>query len=908
MPLLSFKDLLNSKYFDMNSIVKNIGSYLAHLPKLSNQKPEELLIHSNLVLKYAIKIMDDNLIEDKINKIISNISNEALFQNDIKLLFLKAIYWHDIGKINENFQVDKMSNSKYENIKSKISSKHSILSSYLYLISCLDYINKNYQDINKRKELISLSLVFSMSIWRHHGGLSKSLKELIIDENEGLLLCDELNIYLDVISLEIDKNIDFVLMKYIVKGDFKNQLNKKEEYYLLSKSLFSLLIISDYYATAQFMTFGKKEELVYNDFGLINEELKNKISKELYRDKFDEENKQLTFNEQLKDRTNKDFKSFCELREKSNENLNHLRNKLFVEIRTNLREELKRENSKNLFYIEAPTGAGKTNLSMMCMDEFLKSDESLNKVFYVFPFTTLITQTYSSIKTSLSLTNNELVQLHSKASYNEKDVDGVYGEKKTNFLDNQFMNYPISVLSHVKFFDILTGVSKNDNYIFHRLANSVVIIDEIQTYNPNFWSQIVYILDKYAKSFNIKFIVMSATLPKIGKIIDAEFCFLINRENKNKYFQNPNFGERVEIIIEKGKKDIKILFSKLLKESKNYQKLESNPRKKVKTIIEFITKKGADEFYQYALLHHKKFFDEIFILSGTVLETRRKEIIEFIKKNNDKNILLVTTQVVEAGVDIDMDIGFKEKSLVDSDEQLAGRINRNSSKKGNKLFLFEMKDSKVKYVYKSDKRKNISDSYIVNGKEQSVLNTKDFDKYYFQVIEKINEQNEIPFIENLNTYKDHLKNLRFEESHIKLIDMKSISVFIPLELTAELFEEDKDFLISLNLYDKNVISGNKVFDLYKSIIKNKEIDFIDKKIELKKLASIMSKFTFSLSEYKGSGVDNIKANYAIEEYGYLVLKDDVIAFDGEFNGAIIYTYKNGLDTRVLKGENVGMYI
>lgn len=900
MSLLNFKELLNSPYFDMNKIVRNIEKYLAHLPKFENQESEELLIHSNLVLKYTIKIIDENLIENRIDAIVKKISNDDCFQNDIKFLFIKAIYWHDIGKINENFQVDKMSNDKFVNIESKISSKHSILGSYLYLLSSLDYINKKYQDINQKIELISISLIFSINVWRHHGGLSKSVEQLILDEDEGLPICDELNKYLEVFILEIDKNMDSILLNNIVKGDLKNKLNKKEEYLLLSKSLFSLLIISDYYATAQFMNFGKKDELIYNDFGLINQSFRDKISNELYFNKFDDKRKQLTFNENLKDKRNEDFKGFDELKEKSNDNLNHLRNKLFIETRTNLREELKKEDGKNLFYVEAPTGAGKTNLSMMCMEELLKNDTSLNKVFYVFPFTTLITQTYSSIKTSLSLNNNELVQLHSKATYNEKDIDGVYGDKKTNFLDNQFMNYPISLLSHVKFFDILTGVSKNDNYIFHRLFNSVVIIDEIQTYNPEFWAQIIYILNTYAKSFNIKFIVMSATLPKIGKIIDADFCFLVDRENKSKYFQNPNFGQRVKIEIDKKEKDIKTLFFKLLKESKNYQKFELNITKKVKTIIEFITKKGADEFYQYALKNHKKFFDEIFILSGTVLETRRKEIIEFIKKNDDKNILLVTTQVVEAGVDIDMDIGFKERSLVDSDEQLAGRINRNSSKEGNKLFLFKRKNSKVKYVYKNDKRKNIQ------GLDE-VLQTKDFDKYYIEVIEKINKQNDTSFIENLNSYKDHLKNLRFKESHIELIKMKSVSVFVPLELELKLFKDDKEFLISLNLYDE-VISGSKVFDLYKKIIRNEDIDFIDKKIELKKFTSVMSKFTFSLAEYKGSGVDRIRNDYSIEEYGYLVLKEECIAFDAEFDGAVIYTYKNGLDTKVLKGENVGMFI
>mgnify|MGYP000335079520 CR=1 FL=1 len=84
------------------------------------------------------------------------------------------------------------------------------------------------------------------------------------------------------------------------------------------------------------------------------------------------------------------------------------------------------------------------------------------------------------------------------------------------------------------------------------------------------------------------------------------------------------------------------------------------------------------------------FFDEIYLLSGTILEPRRKEIIENLKTSEYRKmrVLLISTQVVEAGVDIDMDLGFKDKSIIDSEEQLAGRINRNVRKQSCKLYVF----------------------------------------------------------------------------------------------------------------------------------------------------------------------------------------------------------------------------
>jgi CRISPR-associated endonuclease/helicase Cas3 len=619
------------------------------------------------------------------------------------------------------------------------------------------------------------------------------------------------------------------------------------------------------------MNYGNKKEneaLVYKDFGLIDKEFSDKVYEKFYKKQF---------LENIETKKESDFQSFDDLQEKSNINLNILRNKLFVEVKENLIQNI----TKNLFYIEAPTGAGKTNLSLMSAVEILKEDVSIKKIFYVFPFTTLITQTYDVIKNTLNFKNDnsKIVQLHSKAEYNDKfnkeqsesEKDGLYGDEKRNFLDNQFMNYPITLLSHVRFFNVLTGVSKDDNYIFHRLANSIVIIDEIQTYSPDLWSSIVYMLDIFAEKFNIKFIVMSATLPKIGDILNEpnnKFIALV--PNKQKYFSNPNFAGRVTIDkkIIKNLKEPKAIYKRVITESKAYQTLDKEKPQKVKTIIEFITKKGADEFYQEAKEKNKKFFDEIFILSGTILEPRRREIIDFLKGTDDKNVLLVTTQVVEAGVDIDMDIGFKEKSLIDSDEQLAGRINRNSSKEGNKLFLFEMDNPKAKYVYKGDKRLKV----VV---EENVLETKNFDAYYNQVIDEIKTINDTPFIEGLDAYTDHIKNLRFSETHIKIINIESLSVFVPLD-------------------DEAI----KVWKEYKETVKNQEEDYTTRQIKLQNLASTISQYTFSLAIYDGCGVDNLKPCWK-EEYGYLYL-------DKWEN---IYSYRDGLDTKILgKGGNVGMFM
>lgn len=856
MSLLKFSEL------DIKFHIED--KYKAHLRE--NEK-ESLKEHIDLVYDYFLLLVENNGLENHFDKLfgqsinlLEDVEDKIEFGNFVKYLFAKAIYWHDMGKMNDNFQVDKMSNEKFENIELSEGSNHSPLGAYLFINHSLEELYSKNWDEDEIEIIESIIYLFGYFISKHHGSLYKSSDFKFSDDLEKFLKL-----------FDIDKNFMKIHRdeNRVFSNIFDYIQNDKGILFLLSKSLFSLLIISDYYATAQFMNYGDKKELEYKDFGLIDESFRKKVFIEFYMDKF---------NQLLKEKTISDFKSFDVLQKEkpSRENLNELRNKLFVEVRENLRAELQKKQTQNLFYIEAPTGAGKTNLSIMSAVEILQEDTSINKIFYVFPFTTLITQTYDSIKNVLHLDESQIVQLHSKAKYNDTSEikkDGVYGDEKTNFLDNQFMNYPITLLSHVKFFNILTGVSKDDNYIFHRLANSIVIIDEIQTYNPNLWSSIVYLLDSFASKFNMKFIVMSATLPKIGDILNEpnhKFVKLVS--NKQKYFSNPNFRKRVTIFIEKEKiSESKNIYNRVLEESNSYQKLESNKTKKVKTIIEFITKKGADEFYKEAKT--KKFFDEIFILSGTILEPRRKEIINTLKNSHDKNILLVTTQVVEAGIDIDMDIGFKEKSLIDSDEQLAGRINRNSSKEGNKLFLFEMKSPKAKFVYKGDRRLKIS-------VDENVLETKNFDLYYKQVIDAIKKLNDTPFIEGLDSYMDHIKNLRFSESHIKIIDMESLSVFVP-----------------------HCPKAIETWKEYVKTIKNQEEDYTSRQIKLQNLASEISQYTFSLADYKNSGINYLK-EFGEEKYGYLYLKE----WDVESDGKKLYSYEDGLDTSILKGEFVSMIL
>ncbi|NPA37005.1 MAG: CRISPR-associated helicase Cas3' [Chlorobi bacterium] len=617
---------------------------------------------------------------------------------------------------------------------------------------------------------------------------------------------------------------------------------------------------------------------------------------------------------------------FEKLQIPNEDNLNILRQKLGAEVLTNI----EKNKNENIFYIEAPTGGGKTNMSMVAIFKLLQLHPEINKVFYVFPFTTLITQTANAIKETLGLSDNDIALLHSKAGYQEREysdneVDAFYGKGKRNDIDNLFVNYPFVLLTHIRFFDILKSNDKGTNYILHRLANSIVIIDELQSYNPKEWDKIKYFITKYAKLFNIRFILMSATLPKIDEIKlpneenkkgNKNFVQLIDKPEK--YLQNPNFSKRVFIQTNLLDKKIEIdeLSELVLKKSKEYAKDRIDGYNgSVYTIIEFIFKKSASEFYQ-TISEQNDFFDEIFVLSGTIIEPRRKYIINYLKDDNNrkKKILLITTQVVEAGVDIDMDLGFKNRSLIDSDEQLAGRINRNVKKQDCELYLFNHDDSTI--IYGKDPRYKVSQNFTKDFVAK-ILSTKDFGELYNKVFERIEQTNSSAFRTNLNDYLTYFNHLDFRaiNDNFRLIDSQTSSIFVPAEINVHCYGTENNFSNSEITFISNnscfvdnsseLVSGEKIWNLYVSTILNKQTGFSEKKRSLKILNGIMSKFIFSIFS---PGIKKLKPyldnsdefdDYAFNSI-YKIRSDEI----GENR---VYGIESGINDLQLKKESTEAY-
>lgn len=841
------------KLFDFQSKVDNISHMYAHRDKNNKKRKEKLLEHVKLTYEYMNFICR----EKNLNNVLQNFQNRILISknSDVitlwKEMMVNTIYMHDVGKINPSFQYNKMLNKLYED-NSDGGSDHSLLSSYIYV----SYFNNRIKDIElKLKDNLYLKYFMYLNgyiISKHHGYLDnmENYKLKLEDFQED---CDKDEYYPDLNMI--------TLRKSVIRNSFDNSkiyldecimYNNELEFsiYIYSKFLFSLLTASDYYATSQFMNGEKVDSL-----GIINDDLKNRFNGDI-----------------------DNYSTFKSIREYSNNpvkdgkytSINQLRSEITIESEKNYIAN----RDKNIYYLEAPTGGGKTITSINLAKLILNSNSNINKLFYVFPFNTLVEQTEiefmkvfgndSFIKENIAVINSITPIKTEDKNEDCNEVMDLNTNKKSDytkaFINRIFINYPFVITTHINLFNSFFGTSREEVFPLVNLCNSVVILDEIQSYKNSIWKEIINFLSIYSEILNIKIIIMSATLPRLNKLVDNHshnFVYLI--KDREHYFKNPLFKDRVKFEIidigEDQEEQFKNLLEDIEKESKNNNKI----------LIEFIFKKSADKFFNYMNENFsKKCLHEIIIITSDDNKADRDKVIKKAKEKNEK-IIIIATQIIEAGVDIDMDLGYKNISILDAEEQFMGRINRSCLNVGRVKF-FKMDDCKV--IYRKDVRRE--DELTLSSEEiQKLLKEKNFEKYYKKVIGKIEKNKKELNEDGYGHFIKIIKNMDFKEirEYMKLIEddnQNKYTIFLSRRI-----EDEKN----------NVLLGNEIWEEYKNLLLDNKMDYSEKKV---KLSGVNSKVNYFI--YKVKKMPEVYQELLGDIY-YIADGEKYIA-DGRFNQEI----------------------
>jgi len=710
-------------------------------------------------------------------------------------LLRDAIIFHDLGKVNAAFQELRMQNPEFQNTSH--SPNHALLSAQLFM-ACYSHLIPSGSSSKEKQYLAYLFKAACYVISKHHGGLDA------YDDLFEKKLYNDINHYQDDFEIPFKSELKQGYMLKIAK--FFNDTAYPR--FILIRYLHSIMVSADYYATAEFML----KQPLCDTFGTLDQELKGAMRR--------------TFESSPIIRSIRD--------RKANSTLNKLRATLFLEAEN----RLKQSPDAPIYYLEAPTGSGKTLTSLNLALSLLESDERLNRVIYVFPFNTLIEQTQHTVNQCFDGVLKARV-LNSQTPYNGGDQQHDEAiNYESVYADRLLMHAPFILTTHVRLFSMLFGSGREHLYPLWQLANSVVVLDEIQAYNPELWAYMGRFFHEYATLLNIRFIIMSATLPPIHELLDDSATFMpLLKDAHHDYFLKPEFAKRVEI-------DMHLMETIYCHEHPEMilSIIEREAAKKV--LVEFVLKKSARTFYNAALEALSDRY-EVYELSGDDNPAIRQRVIN--ASQNPNPVLIVATQVIEAGVDIDMDLGFKDCSIFESEEQFMGRINRNAMRSG-KVYFFNSEDAKI--VYQGDVRYEFG---IYNPEQRKRLDTKDFKSYYRTLIQKLNTiqsktSQRVP-ISNAEAFNDLVSRCEFKrvEEEMKLIDSRTLRLFLNVDFDHHTFPHplfEEAFVREFMNDDETKISARKVWTAF---CKSDEIQsYTKRQYQLSQLNALMNFFIFTL--------------------------------------------------------------
>lgn len=794
--------------------------FYAHCDRGNGKNPEILKEHVDRCYHYFEELWEHKNFKAVFENFQKELAPE-LSDEGIKLfysLIVNVIIFHDCGKINPRFQSIKMKNTlkKWTAIDCLDGTKHSILSAAIYFDYFYEKIQESLLSKDEKNMIHVFMLVNAYVISRHHGNLSRfeefleefqpnrQLADIFSCMNQG----DFTEVYHGPFCKRDRHMMNMPRQNTRIYHSFLEKQSSHAGLYTYIRFLFSVLVSCDYYATSEY-----DNGIQMSAFGTI-------------------ENTEFVTQYEQSERVKQIRRLNPESCVDDKKDINILRNRMFYEAEQTLLEN----KDANVAFAEAPTGAGKSNLAMNCSLKLL--DKNINKIFYVYPFNTLVEQNYDTLEKiygqtdifkSIAVINSITpIPLNGTRKFWE-NLDKEENEKfyQKALLDRQFLNYPFILTTHVNLFQIMFGCEREAAISFYQLAGSVVVLDEIQSYKNVLWTEIMMFLQCYSRLLNMKIIIMSATLPKLDMLTGNHEKVVNLIENPEKYFQDARFKKRValsyELLYPDRKTEMKELYAHVLGQAQKGRKL----------LMEFITKTSAEKFY-HMLTESGREDLQIFCMTGDDNQIDRKRILrEMDTADKDKAVILVATQVVEAGIDIDMDIGYKDISKLDSEEQFIGRINRNFKRKGV-VYFFDMDNESG--IYKEDYR--VDTAYTLRKDEmKQLLADKNFGKYYDYILKGIRKYRNDRKNENgIEAFVDNVKKLDFVwiSQKMKLIDKNDdwkMSVYFAREITTDTGE---------------IIDGKQVWERYRELLSDMTMNYAKKQILLSEVKSKMSYFIYQI--------------------------------------------------------------
>lgn len=326
---------------------------------------------------------------------------------------------------------------------------------------------------------------------------------------------------------------------------------------------------------------------------------------------------------------------------------------------------------QHLYSITLPTGLGKTLTSLaagLALQQKLGLEAG--RLVITIPFTSIIDQNFAVFQDVFDNPSSDvLLKHHHLAEPAYKTGDDTLDQDKSQFLIETWQS-GIVVTTFVQLLESLFSSDKTKLLKLPNLANSIVILDEIQQIKYELWPLIRQAFITLGERYNCYFILMSATQPLIF-IPGEEITELV--PDYKAYFKSPHFN-RTKLI---NRTRQEVSFKDFTDDVITY--CEDNPTKNVLVILN--TKQSTLDCFKAVSGALEEETTDVYYLTTLITPYERKRIIDRIKTySGPRQQVIISTQLIEAGVDVSVHTVFRAMAPLDSIIQAAGRANRYNEK------------------------------------------------------------------------------------------------------------------------------------------------------------------------------------------------------------------------------------
>ena len=432
------------------------------------------------------------------------------------------------------------------------------------------------------------------------------------------------------------------------------------------------------------------------------------------------------------------------------------------------------QTKKGIYTLTVPTGGGKTVSSMAFALRHALA-QGCRRIIYIIPYTSIIEQTYDIFEHIFGEEN--VVAHYANVAYpTDENGELTYVDKK-RILATENWDAPIILSTAVQFFESLFSNKSSSCRKLHNIANSVLIFDEAQMLPADTLRPCVWAITELVKNYGCTAVLCTATQPALGPVIQEwfpegtrELCFDVE--------ENYQFFRRVKYCRE-GMLSDEALAERLTAEKQVLCVV--NRRDQAQAIFRLLPEEG------------------VFHLSTTMTPRHRTRVLDEIRRRliEKKACRVVSTSLIEAGVDVDFPCVYRAIAGLDAMIQAGGRCNREGK---------NAKEESIVHLFETEKKaprgleQNIDSAQRTMERYADISSPEAVEAYFRFLLYTLRQDEQKDVYGTLKMAKE-LKFASVSKS-FHIIDDASYTLYIPSEESEELIQELREKGINRSLMRK----------------------------------------------------------------------------------------------------------